>query len=150
MMEHSDIAVAVAIRTNCPAKHPSPRKSPSFNMAMTASFPLVRVDGELDFAFLDIQNAVCRVTLGKNGIVGTVSSYRSSAVGLAQKDLDIERRLGRSFRVHLVHLLAPSIYKLTQLNGLLQVLASTVISITYGPRSTPAGTVLATEPCEQF
>jgi hypothetical protein len=41
-MRSTDVAitaVAVPIRTGCPARHPSPKKSPGPSMATTASFP---------------------------------------------------------------------------------------------------------------
>src|SRR5438445_66157 len=38
-IEHSVIAVAVAMRSGCPARHPSPKKSPPLKIATTASFP---------------------------------------------------------------------------------------------------------------
>jgi hypothetical protein len=39
MIEHSVNVIAVEIRNGCPARHPSPKKSPSPNMAITASLP---------------------------------------------------------------------------------------------------------------
>ncbi len=39
MISHSIIAVTVAIRSDCPAKHPSPKKSPLPRIATIASFP---------------------------------------------------------------------------------------------------------------
>ena len=38
-IEHSVIAVAVAIRSGCPARQPSPKKSPFPKIATIASFP---------------------------------------------------------------------------------------------------------------
>jgi hypothetical protein len=40
-IEHSVIAVAVAMRSGCPARLPSPKKSPLPKIATTASFPRV-------------------------------------------------------------------------------------------------------------
>jgi hypothetical protein len=39
MMEHSDVAEALAMRAGCPARHPSPKKSPARRMPITTSFP---------------------------------------------------------------------------------------------------------------
>src|SRR5580698_2759925 len=58
MIEHSDIVVAVAMRTDWPARHPSPKKSPALRIATTAS--LLGDDRELDLALLDIKDCVGR------------------------------------------------------------------------------------------
>lgn len=93
MTEQSEIAAAVAIRTCCPAKHPSPKKSPSFNMATTAFFPCLETTKSLtlpDLILFDIENGVCRVALTKDMVVGTVFNQGLAAVGLGQQNLQIE------------------------------------------------------------
>ena len=81
---HSDMAMASAIRSGCPARHPSPKKSPPLKMATTASFPCLESTLKLNLALRDIENVVCRVALGENGIVGMVFGDRSATVGLAR------------------------------------------------------------------
>jgi hypothetical protein len=63
---------------------------------------LIGEDGELDLAFLDVENGVRSVTLDKNTLAFAVFDNRSSAVGFCQKDSDIETRFRRSFRSHVL------------------------------------------------
>jgi hypothetical protein len=63
------IAVAAAIHTGCPARHPSPAKSPGPRMATTASFPCRGRDRQLDAALQDIENRACGVTLREKSVV---------------------------------------------------------------------------------
>src|SRR5439155_6310904 len=55
-IEHSVIEVAVVMRSGCPARLPSPKKSPLPKIATTASFP--RVDRQLHLTFLNVKNRV--------------------------------------------------------------------------------------------
>ena len=55
-------ASAVPMRTCCPARHPSPKKSPGPSIATTASFP-VKERTELHAASLHVEHAVRLVPL---------------------------------------------------------------------------------------
>jgi hypothetical protein len=65
-IEHSVIAVAVAMRTGCPARHPSPKKSPFPKIATTASFPRGE-DRQPHLPSLNVKNSVCRIALREDG-----------------------------------------------------------------------------------
>jgi hypothetical protein len=51
MTEQSVIAVAELIRSGCPVRQPSPKKSPAFRMPMVASFPLFDTTVSRTFPF---------------------------------------------------------------------------------------------------
>jgi len=66
MISHSVIAVTVAMRSHCPAKHPSPKKSP---LDRDDRFvPLLGNDGYFYLALLDVENGVSGFTLREDDL----------------------------------------------------------------------------------
>jgi len=53
--------------------HPSPKNSPAYSMAMTASFPACRKNRELYCTLLKIVNRGALVALGKYGLSFAIS-----------------------------------------------------------------------------
>jgi hypothetical protein len=91
MIEHSDIVVAVTMRTDWPARHPSPKKLPAPRIATTASLPLGN-DREPDLALLNIEDGLGWVTFGEHHLVLSVICLVSSLSNFRQKRLRIELR----------------------------------------------------------
>src|SRR5260370_41711036 len=58
--EQSAIAVAEHRRNGCPARQPSPKKSPSFRMPIVASFPLF--DTTVSLTFLSVYKKQYRMS----------------------------------------------------------------------------------------
>jgi hypothetical protein len=67
--EQSVIAVAEHRRIGCPARQPSPKKSPSFGMPMVASFPIFDTTVSFTFPSFYIKNGIGRVALSKDRLL---------------------------------------------------------------------------------
>jgi hypothetical protein len=65
-IEHSVIAVAVAMRICCPARLPSPKKSPGPNTAITASLPAFNTAVNLTLPFWILKDGIRRIALGED------------------------------------------------------------------------------------
>ena len=62
------IVVAVAMQTDWPARHPSPKKSPGPRIATTACFAGLIHDSKLHAAFLNVHHIFRGITLGEHGL----------------------------------------------------------------------------------
>ena len=78
--DHSVIAVAEHRRRGCPVRQPSPKKSPSFRMAIVA-LPALRHNGEFYLSFLYVKNSIGRVALNKDRLLFGKSCDLPTAVG---------------------------------------------------------------------
>src|ERR1022692_2326538 len=63
MSSQSVIAIADPMRRGCPARPPSPQKSPGFSMGYRSFLAFFRDDGESHLALLDVEDCVSRVPL---------------------------------------------------------------------------------------
>jgi hypothetical protein len=91
--EQSVIAVTENKRRVCPARQPSPKKSPWFRMPIVASFPLCDTNGEsypLTVPCLYVKNGIGQVTLNKDRLLLTKSCDFSPAIDGRKKCLGIE------------------------------------------------------------
>jgi hypothetical protein len=87
MIKQSEIAVELDMRSGCPARQPSPKKSPAFKIRDDCLLSLLGNNRELNPAFLDKIDGISRIALGKNAVVDAVLSVRFPTGGLGQKDL---------------------------------------------------------------
>ena len=62
-MTESVMAVTVAIRRACPARHPSPKNSSRTKNRDDRFLALLGNDGELRLAFLDVEDRIAGVAL---------------------------------------------------------------------------------------
>src|ERR1700730_3890461 len=88
--EQSVIAVAENKRRVCPARQPSPKKSPSFRMPIVASFPLCETTLSRTLSFLYVKNGIGQVTLNKDRLLLTKRCDFSPAIDGRKKCLGIE------------------------------------------------------------
>src|SRR4030095_15433343 len=88
-IEHSVIAVAVAMRSGCPARLPSPKTCPLPKTATTASFPRVERTVSFTLPLLDVKDRVRGTALREDG--GFLSIVlRGSPAGLRKVRPEIE------------------------------------------------------------
>ena len=69
MISHSVIAVAVAMRSGCPARHPSPQEFVRSKDGDDGFFALLGKDGDLDLALLDVEDGIRRVALREDRFI---------------------------------------------------------------------------------
>ena len=93
----SSTAVAVAVRTVCPARQDSPKKAP-FQHRDDGFFALLRDHGQLDLARLNIEHGIRRIPLRKENLLLGGRQSRFAVPQFAEEHLRIERR--GSFACH--------------------------------------------------
>ena len=91
MIEHSAIAVTVAMRRGWPFMQPSPKKSPGPMIASTASLPFSEVTVILALPLLQIIDRVGGVALREDDVIGAKLHVRPAGADSGQKFLGIER-----------------------------------------------------------
>ena len=91
MISHSVIAVAVAMRSGCPVRHPSPQNSSGPRIATTASLPLLGNNGDFDLAFLDVEHRIRRTALREDRFVLSILGDGSAAIHGGEKYLRVKR-----------------------------------------------------------
>ena len=79
------------MRTDWPAKHPSPKKSPAPNNRNHRFLALFGDDSQLDLAFVDIEDGLSRVALLEDRVILRVVGQRPAFAGSGQEDFRIER-----------------------------------------------------------
>ena len=64
----SSRAVAVTIRTICPARQDSPKKAPPFKQRNDGFFALLRDHSQLDLALLNMEGCITHLALRKDSV----------------------------------------------------------------------------------
>ena len=85
------MAVAVAMRNGWPARHPSPKNSPSPRMATIASLPSLGCYGELHLASSQVEHGIRRISLPEDGAVRAVFYNGFPAGDSSQEGFPIDR-----------------------------------------------------------
>jgi len=89
MISHCVIAVTVAMRSGCPARHPSPELSCPKD-GDDRFFPLLGNNGHLQLAFLNEKNSVRRVSLCEDKLIRSIFGDGPSPAYLGEKGSRIE------------------------------------------------------------
>jgi hypothetical protein len=92
------MVVALAMRSCWPARHPSPKKSGA-QQGNHRFLALLRDDGQLDPAFLNVENGFGRFALGENSVVPGVVRPHPARAGSGQESLRV--KVLRGFLLHL-------------------------------------------------
>src|SRR4029450_11797952 len=83
-------AVALPMRNDCPARHPSPKKSPGTHHADYGFFAGGGDHGEPDRAFLDVEDGVCGIALREDPLLALELHDSSRRPRRAQESLEVE------------------------------------------------------------